>query len=105
MIRKAFVMTLKPGYEQEYERRHNPIWPELQKVLIDHGVLSYSIYLDNHSSSLFAYVEIESEELWGQIAETETCQRWWDYMKDLMSINQDNSPKSIELQEVFHLNQ
>ena len=103
MIRKAFVMTLKQGYEEEYERRHNPVWPELQKVLIDHGVLSYSIYLDNHSSRLFAYVEIESEELWGQIAETETCQRWWDYMKGLMSVNQDNSPKSIELQEVFHL--
>lgn len=96
-------MTLKQGYEEEYERRHNPVWPELQKVLIDHGVLSYSIYLDHHSSSLFAYVEIESEELWGQIAETETCQRWWAYMKDLMSVNQDNSPKSIELQEVFHL--
>ena len=54
MIRKAFVMTLKPGYEEEYERRHNPVWPELRKVFIDHGVLSYSIYLDNHSSSLFA---------------------------------------------------
>jgi L-rhamnose mutarotase len=26
--RKAFVMSVNPGAEQEYEKRHNPIWPE-----------------------------------------------------------------------------
>jgi L-rhamnose mutarotase len=32
-IRKAFVMQVNPGAEQEYEKRHNPIWPDLEKVL------------------------------------------------------------------------
>ena len=103
MLRKAFLMTLKPGNRDEYERRHNPIWPELQQVLKQHGVHNYSIYLNDSDERLFAYVEIESEELWQRIASTAVCQRWWDHMKDLMATNEDNSPLSVELKEVFHI--
>ena len=103
MIRKAFLMTLKPGNQDEYERRHNPIWPELQQVLKEHGVNNYSIFLEPGKDQLFGYVEIESEELWQSIAGTEVCQRWWAYMKDLMLTNADNSPASTELVEVFHI--
>jgi L-rhamnose mutarotase len=103
MMRKAFLMTFKPGVEDEYEKRHNPIWPDLQQILKEHGVHNYSIFLDRNSSKLFAYVEVESDELWSKIAETPACQRWWVHMKDLMETNPDNSPKSEELKEVFHL--
>jgi len=102
MLRKAFLMTLKPGNRDEYERRHNPIWPELQQVLKQHGVHNYSIFLNN-DERLFAYAEIESEQLWQRIAATEVCQRWWAYMKDLMLTNEDNSPLSVELEELFHI--
>lgn len=64
MIRKAFVLQLKPGCQQEYKRRHNTIWPELQQVLREHGVHSYSIFLDSTTDRLFGYVEIENEERW-----------------------------------------
>ena len=43
--RKAFIMSVNAGAEEEYEERHNPIWPELEKVLKDHGVSNYSIFL------------------------------------------------------------
>ena len=103
MIRKAFLMALQPGQQHEYERRHNPIWPELQEILKKHGVRNYSIFLDNEKDQLFAYAEIESEESWQRIAETETCRRWWAQMKDLMFTNADNSPVTVVLNEVFHL--
>lgn len=103
MIRKAFLMTLKRGREEEYERRHNPIWPELQDVLKKHGVHNYSIFLERGTNRLFAYAEIESEELWQKIAEAETCRRWWSYMEELMLTNPDNSPQAAPLDEVFHL--
>lgn len=96
-------MKLKPGCESEYERRHNPIWPELQRVLKSHGVSNYSIFLDRNTDNLFAYVEIESEELWAKIATTEECRRWWSHMKDLMLTNTDDSPIAMPLTEVFHL--
>ena len=103
MIRKAFLMTLKPGHQDEYEKRHNPIWPDLQNVLKKHGVSNYSIFLDRNDDLLFAYAEIESESLWQQIAQTEVCRRWWAHMKDLMLTNPDDSPLAVSLLEVFHL--
>jgi L-rhamnose mutarotase len=103
VIRKAFLMTLKPGHREEYERRHNPIWPELEQTLRDHGVRNYSIFLEPATDKLFAYAEIESEELWQQIAQTDVCHRWWTHMADLMWTNNDNSPKVEDLAEVFHL--
>ena len=62
MIRKAFVMSVNADRHEEYERRHNPIWPELEAVIKAHGVHNYSIYLDAETSQLFAYAEVESEE-------------------------------------------
>jgi L-rhamnose mutarotase len=103
MIRKAFVMSVHPGRELEYESRHRPIWPELEAVLRQHGVHNYSIFLHPDSHQLFAYAEIETEEQWRSIAETEICRRWWKHMADLMPANPDDSPQSKELREVFHL--
>ena len=103
MIRKAFVMQLNAGQEQEYQRRHNPIWPELEEVLKRHGAHRYSIFLDRSSGRLFASVEIEDEARWAAVAQTEVCQRWWAAMADIMAANPDNSPIALELEEVFHL--
>jgi len=103
MIRKAFKMSVHPDSHAEYERRHDPIWKELEDALFAHGVHGYSIFLDPQTSELFAYAEIESEERWQAIARTEVCQRWWQHMRDLMPTNSDHSPKSVELREVFHI--
>ena len=101
--RKAFVMSLHPGAEQEYEKRHSPIWPELEKVLRDHGVSNYSIFLHPETLQLFGYAEVEDEEQWEAIANTDICRKWWKYMADLMPANPDNSPQSEGLREVFHI--
>ena len=86
MIRKAFRMSVHPGHEEEYARRHNPIWQELADTLVAHGVTSYSIFLDPATRDLFAYAEIESEvvliglyeriELWSPL-------RWEAYLSRL----------------------
>ena len=103
MIRKAFVMSVHPGFEAEYARRHQPIWPELEAVLRDHGVRWYSIFLHPETRQLFGCVECRDEAQWNAIASTEVCQRWWQYMKDVMPSNPDGSPIAQALAEVFHL--
>lgn len=103
MIRKAFVMSVNAGSEVEYERRHRPIWKELEEVLRSHGVHNYSIFLHAETRQLFGYVEIEDESRWNAIASTEICRKWWGDMKDVMPSNPDGSPVSRELREVFHL--
>jgi L-rhamnose mutarotase len=89
MIRKAFVMSVNPDQHAEYEKRHRPIWPELEETLKAHGVLSYSIFLD--------------EAQWAAIAQTEICGKWWAHMGDIMPSNPDNSPVANDLREVFHI--
>jgi L-rhamnose mutarotase len=103
MIRKAFVMSVNTGEEAEYERRHRPIWKELEDVLKAHGVHSYSIFLHPQTRQLFGYAELEDEKRWTAIASTDVCRRWWAHMKEVMPSNPDNSPVSLELREVFHL--
>lgn len=103
MIRKSFVMSVTKGFEQEYKKRHDELWKELHDVLKKHGVHNYSIHLLGETQQLFAYAEIESEELWNNIANTEICKKWWKYMGDIMPSNPDNSPISIDLKEVFYM--
>ena len=96
-------MSVNAGEEQEYERRHRPIWSELEQVLRDHGVHNYSIFLHAESRQLFGYVEIEDEQRWAAIAATPVCQRWWAHMRDVMPSHPDGSPVSAEAREVFHI--
>ncbi len=103
MLRKAFVMSVEEGFEVEYERRHRPIWPELEEVLRQHGVRNYSIYLHRETRQLFGYAEIEDEACWQAIADTPICRKWWAHMSEIMPSNLDQSPVSFSMAEVFHL--
>jgi L-rhamnose mutarotase len=96
-------MAVHPGQEAEYARRHQPIWEELERTLLAHGVRTYTIFLDPGSRDLFAYVEVEDEARWAAVAETDVCRRWWRYMREVMPANPDDSPVARELQEVFHI--
>ena len=103
MLRKAFRMSVRAGQEAEYERRHRPIWRELEETLVRHGVRSYTIFLDPATRDLFGYAEIDSEERWQAIAGTEVCRRWWRHMREIMPSNPDDSPVASDLREVFQL--
>lgn len=103
MIRKGFKMKLYPGFEKEYKKRHNQLWPEMRDMIHEYGGRNYSIFLDQETLTLFGYLEIEDEEKWNASAQTAICRKWWDYMADIMETNPDNSPVSVDLQPVFHL--
>ena len=100
---KGFKMKLFPGQEAEYEKRHNELWPEMQDMIHEHGGKNYTIFLDRETLTLFGYIEIEDEELWAKGADTAINRKWWDFMADIMETNPDNSPVSIDLKTVFHL--
>jgi L-rhamnose mutarotase len=103
MVRKAFRMSVHPDRFDAYERRHNPIPAELERVLKAHGVHNYSIFLDPADGSLFGYVEVEHPDRWAAIADTPECRRWWRFMRDVMPTDSNDVPKSTELREVFHI--
>lgn len=103
MDRVAFIMKLKPGFEREYEKRHDEIWPELQTLIKSKGIEDYSIFLDEKSLNLFGTLKISDRKLLHELPNEAVMKRWWSYMKDIMETNSDNSPLSIPLKEVFYL--
>ena len=102
-MRVAFKLNVKFEYKDEYIKRHNPIWAELEETLFQQGVITYSIFLEEKTGDLFGYAEIKSLALWNKIAESTVCQKWWTYMAPLMQTNSDHSPTTQDLAEVFHI--
>jgi L-rhamnose mutarotase len=103
MRRLAFKMQLKPGSAVEYQRRHDELWPEIKQILAEAGVSEYSIFLDAETNTLFAFQKVASDGGSQDLGENETIRRWWDHMADIMETNEDNSPVSVELKEVFYM--
>ena len=103
MIHKSFKMHLYEGMAEEYERRHNLLWPEMKDMIHEYGGHNYSIFLDSETNVLYGYIEIEDEDKWADSADTAINRKWWDYMADIMDTNPDNSPVSVDLKPVFHL--
>ena len=103
MIRKAFKMQLNKGEEEEYKRRHDVLWPELEKLLKDSGISEYSIFLDESTNNLFGFLKCRDEQALDDLPASPVMQKWWAFMKDIMDSNPDSSPVSIPLKEVFYL--
>jgi L-rhamnose mutarotase len=103
MERRAFKMQLHQGFQEEYKKRHDALWPELQQLLKASGIHEYSIFLDESSNSLFGVMKAEDPALLARLPEHPVMKKWWAHMRDIMETNADNSPVSIPLEEVFYL--
>jgi L-rhamnose mutarotase len=99
----AFRMILKPGQANEYQRRHETIWPELVELLKRVGVSDYSIWLDETSHHLFAVLRCSNIEALEVLPGQAVMRRWWHYMADVMEVMPDHSPIQIPLQKMFYL--
>lgn len=103
MQRHAFRMFLNPGQREEYQRRHDAIWPELKALLRETGVRNYSIHLVVGSNVLFAYLERSEDHGMDTLPSHPVMRRWWAHMADIMAANPDGSPVTAPLDEVFYL--
>jgi L-rhamnose mutarotase len=98
----AFKMKLMPGFQEEYKRRHDALWPEIQALLKEHGIADYTIFLDEETNILFAVQQL-GESSSQDLGEYPIIKKWWAHMADIMETNADNSPVSTPLKMVFHL--
>lgn len=101
---RAFRMNLNAGQADEYRRRHDEIWPDLVQALRDAGVTDYRIFLDAHTSSLFAVLTHEDAHTLDDLPQLPVMRRWWQYMQSIMPSHPDASPVTVDLQPVFSLN-
>ena len=88
MPQYAWVLEVRPGYEEEYVRRHREIWPEMVEALRSAGISNYSIF--RHGLTLFGYFETDDiEKTREYLANDETNQRWSEWMDPIMKVDID----------------
>ena len=103
MQRLAFKMKLNAGQKAAYKQRHDALWPELKQLLKDNGVSEYSIFLDEETNTLFAFQKVAGNGGSQDLSNNEIVKKWWDFMADIMEVNNDNSPVSTPLTELFYM--
>jgi L-rhamnose mutarotase len=88
MSRYAWVLEVRPGYEEEYVRRHQEIWPEMVEALRSAGIRNYSIF--RHGLTLFGYFETDDiEKTQEYLVSDETNRRWSEWMDPIMKVDID----------------
>ncbi len=100
MAQYAWVLEVRPGYEEEYKRRHDEIWPEMVEALKDAGISDYSIF--RHGLTLFGYFETDNlEKTIDALGKSEVNARWGESMTPVLKVETDpttNFPYLLPLQ-------
>lgn len=88
MERYAWKAHVLPGKLEEYQKRHNEIWPEMLELFREAGIRNYSIW--NTGNELFGYYECDSiERTTGIQKASDVTKKWSAYMKDVMVMEKD----------------
>lgn len=103
MEKYAFKMRLNPGSREEYQKRHDEIWPELVVLLKEAGVSDYSIHLDEETNILFGVLWRKADHSMDRLPDHDIMQKWWAHMADIMESHPDNEPVAEPLITVFHM--
>lgn len=88
MASHMWVLEVRPGYEDEYRRRHDAIWPEMVDALRVAGIRNYAIF--RHGLHLFGY--FETDDLAASVAalrDSAVNRRWGEWMAPIMRIEVD----------------
>ncbi len=89
MKRFAFKMKLKEGCKEEYMRRHDAIWAEMNELLTSRGIRDYSIFLERESNTPIAVQTLEADRSAIDLGDCPIVQNRWKYMSDIMETNPD----------------
>ena len=84
----AWVLEVRPGYEEDYLTRHRDIWPEMLAALKAAGVSNYNIF--RHGLTLFGYFETDDlEATKAKLATDPVNRKWGEWMGPIMKIEVD----------------
>ncbi len=84
----AWILEVRPGYEDEYKKRHDEIWPEMLEAVQKAGIRNYNIF--RHGLTLFGYFETDDLQRTIDILKDDPVNaRWGAYMAPVMKIEID----------------
>jgi L-rhamnose mutarotase len=88
MSQYAWVLEILPGCEDEYQKRHDEIRPDVVAETQAAGIRNYTIF--RHGLTLFGYFETDNlERSIKLLCEGEANKRWDEYMGPIMKVEID----------------
>jgi L-rhamnose mutarotase len=105
MNRVGFVLKVRSDLVEQYKRRHENVWPEMQEALRRSGWHNYSLFMRD-DGMLFGYFETPDsfQAALDGMAGEQVNQRWQDEMAPFFEGTGLHADRMMgELVEVFHL--
>ena len=105
MNRVGFVLKVKSDLVEEYKRRHEHVWPEMQEALRRNGWHNYSLFM-RRDGMLFGYFETPDslQAALDGMDDEDVNQRWQEQMAPFFEGTGHHADQMMEeLVEVFHL--
>jgi L-rhamnose mutarotase len=105
MNRVGFVLKVRSDLVEQYKRRHENVWPEMQEALRRSGWHNYSLFMRD-DGMLFGYFETPDsfQAALDGMAGEQVNQRWQDEMAPFFEGTGLHADQMMdELVEVFHL--
>lgn len=88
MARYAWKCKILPGRLEEWQYRHDHLWPEMAQALKDAGIRNYTIWTDGNE--LFGYYECDDVEFTTRSqAENPVVDAWNIHVKDVITMEMD----------------
>ncbi len=102
MERVVWTGTLVAGKEDEYERLHREIWPEMIENLKMQGISNYSIF--RFGERIVGYYECEDlEKLHAVKAKSVVAARWAQAMVGVIDIDTTDGCADGRYRQIFHM--
>ncbi len=105
MERLMFTFALRPGQEDEYERRHQAVWPALLHDLYEAGWRNYSLF--RRDLQIYAYAECHPDVATAlqRMSASQANRDWAQWFTEVIDELTDDSGALFVADEVWHLDE
>lgn len=102
MERICFTLELAPGTEEEYDRRHAEIWPDMSAAIRDAGIRNYTGFRSGTTVVYYGECHPDVATAFGAIGATDVNARWGASFQGIIVDITDAEGNLHTLTEVFH---
>ena len=85
MQRACFTFEIYPDKADEYKKRHDELWPEMERMMHAQDV---SMVIYRHGEWLFIHGTAPTEEHFRRTGTDPITPKWNEYMKDVLQVDE-----------------
>jgi L-rhamnose mutarotase len=103
MERVCFTFEIYEGMEEEYQKRHDEIWPEMVRDIEAAGFTNYSLF--RRGTNVVGYFEAipDAKTASEKMGKSEVNAKWAEWFKEVIVNLTDTNGNLMVMKEVWHL--